>query len=39
MTTVADGVLLCGFHHHRAHDARYDATRLPSGDVRFHRRT
>ena len=37
-TNVDDGILLCGFHHHRAHDRHYDMTRLPSGDVRFHRR-
>lgn len=37
-TDLADGLLLCGFHHHRAHDRRYDLTRLASGDVRFHRR-
>ena len=36
---LADGVLLCSFHHHRAHDGRYDLTRLPGGGVRFHRRT
>lgn len=35
---LADGILLCGFHHHRAHDRRYDQARLPNGDVRFHRR-
>jgi hypothetical protein len=38
-TDLADGVLLCGHHHHRAHDDRYAADRLPNGDVRFHRRT
>ena len=38
-TDLADGVLLCSWHHHRAHDHRYDARRLPSGDVRFRRRT
>jgi hypothetical protein len=38
-TDIKDGVLLCSWHHHRAHDARYDARRLPSGDYRFHRRT
>ena len=36
---LEDGVLLCPFHHHRAHDARYDMSRLPNGDHRFHRRT
>ncbi len=38
-TDLADGLLLCSWHHHRAHDPRYDARRLPDGDYRFHRRT
>lgn len=38
-TDLADGVLLCSWHHHRAHDVRYDARRLSGGDYRFHRRT
>jgi predicted restriction endonuclease len=38
-TSVDDGVLLCGFHHHRAHDRAYDMTTLGNGDIRFHRRT
>jgi hypothetical protein len=38
-TDLADGLLLCTWHHHRAHDHRYDARRLPSGELRFHRRT
>jgi hypothetical protein len=38
-TDLADGVLLCPWHHHRAHDDRYRHARLPSGDHRFHRRT
>lgn len=38
-TDLADGLLLCSWHHHRAHDRRYDQRRLPSGDVRFARRT
>lgn len=38
-TDLADGVLLCSWHHHRAHDAVYDLRRLASGDVRFARRT
>jgi hypothetical protein len=37
-TDLADGLLLCPFHHHRAHDRRYDMKRHPNGDVRFHRR-
>ena len=38
-TDLEDGVLLCSWHHHRAHDEGYDAQRLPNGDVRFSRRT
>jgi hypothetical protein len=38
-TDLADGILLCSHHHHRAHDGRYAADRLPNGDLRFHRRT
>ncbi len=38
-TDLADGILLCSFHHHRAHDTRYDLTRMPNGDLRYHRRT
>lgn len=38
-TDLADGLLLCPFHHHRAHDTRYDHGRMPNGDLRFHRRT
>ena len=35
----ADGQLLCSWHHHRAHDHRYDQRRLADGTLRFHRRT
>ncbi|WP_240617196.1 HNH endonuclease signature motif containing protein [Nocardioides speluncae] len=38
-TNLADGVLLCSHHHHRAHDPRYSTERMPNGDIRFHRRT
>jgi hypothetical protein len=38
-TDLADGALLCPWHHHRAHDHRYTTTRLPNGDIVFHRRT
>jgi hypothetical protein len=38
-TDLADGVLLCSFHHHRTHDPTWDASRLPNGDVRYARRT
>ena len=37
-TDLADGVLLCGWHHRRVHDARYRMERQPSGDLRFRRR-
>ncbi|HTW15583.1 MAG TPA: DUF222 domain-containing protein [Nocardioides sp.] len=38
-TDLADGMLLCSHHHHRAHDPTYTTERLADGDVRFHRRT
>jgi len=38
-TDLADGKLLCNWHHHRAHDDTYDTLHLPNGDVRFHKRT
>ena len=38
-TDLKDGALLCNRHHHHAHDPRYQTTRLPNGDFRFHRRT
>ncbi|WP_240617034.1 HNH endonuclease signature motif containing protein [Nocardioides speluncae] len=37
-TNLADGILLCSHHHHRAHDPRYSVERMPNGDIRFHRR-
>jgi hypothetical protein len=37
--TNRDGMLLCPGHHTRAHDPRYDMTRLPGKKVAFHRRT
>lgn len=37
-TDLDDGLLLCSWHHHRAHDDSYLHTRLPNGDLRFHRR-
>ncbi len=37
-TDLADGLLLCSHHHHRAHDPGFETSRLPNGDVRFHRR-
>jgi hypothetical protein len=38
-TDLADGLLLCSYHHHRAHDPKYDTSRTPNGDLRYHRRT
>lgn len=38
-TDLDAGVLLCSWHHHRAHDNGYRTQRLPNGDVRFTRRT
>ncbi|HEX6150563.1 HNH endonuclease signature motif containing protein [Nocardioides sp.] len=38
-TDLSDGVLLCNWHHHRAHDHRYDTHRQPNGDLSFNRRT
>jgi hypothetical protein len=38
-TDLDAGVLLCSWHHHRAHDPTYASERLPNGDLRFHRRT
>jgi hypothetical protein len=37
-TDLADGKLLCPWHHHRAHDDRYLHRELSNGDVRFSRR-
>ena len=39
-STNRDGVMICPWHHHRAHDTRYEMTRQPDrADHRFHRRT
>ncbi len=38
-TDLDDGLLLCSWHHHRAHDDRYDTRHHPDGTLRFHRRT
>jgi len=37
-TDLEDGVLLCPFHHHRAHDSDYDVSRGRDGDLEFRRR-
>ena len=39
LTDVDKGVLLCPWHHHRAHDTAYLVKYLPNGDVRYRRRT
>jgi hypothetical protein len=36
-TDLADGMLLCPWHHHRTHDPTYTTDRLADGAVRFHR--
>jgi hypothetical protein len=38
-TNRDDLVMICPWHHHRAHDSRYTMTRQPTGKVAFHRRT
>ncbi len=38
-TSVKNGRLLCPRHHTRAHDPTYQIAKLPSGKVRFPRRT
>jgi len=36
-TDLDDGVLLCAFHHHRAHDPTYRTARDPDGRISFER--
>ncbi|MFD1946815.1 HNH endonuclease signature motif containing protein [Nocardioides aestuarii] len=38
-TDLADGVLLCSWHHHRVHDPAYRHRLRPDGSLTFHRRT
>ena len=38
-TNLADGLLLCTWHHHRAHDHHYRVQRTPDHRLTFHRRT
>jgi hypothetical protein len=38
-TNVADGRLLCGYHHRKAHSPNYHITHRHDGKVEFHRRT
>jgi hypothetical protein len=37
-TDLDNALPLCGFHHRRAHDPRFDLTTLPTGEVRYRRR-
>jgi len=37
-TNVEDGISLCPWHHHRAHDTSYRMTKTPTGRIEFHRR-
>ena len=38
-TDLADGKLLCSFHHHRAHDPGWETHHHANGSTSFHRRT
>jgi hypothetical protein len=38
-TDLADGKLLCSFHHHRAHDPAWQVHHHANGATSFHRRT
>jgi hypothetical protein len=38
-TDLEHGLVLCSWHHHRAHDPTYASCRRPDGDVRFSRTT
>jgi hypothetical protein len=38
-TDLDNGLPLCGHHHRRAHDTRFDLRRRADGDWAFHRRT
>jgi hypothetical protein len=37
--TNRDGIMICPWHHTRAHDPRYTMHKLPTGTYSFHRRT
>jgi hypothetical protein len=37
--TNRDAIMICPHHHARAHDTRYQMTKLPTGKYGFHRRT
>ena len=36
---LSNALPLCGHHHRRAHDSRYDMRLLPTGEVRYRRRS
>lgn len=38
-TSLDNALPLCGFHHRKAHDDRYTMRHMPTGEVRFRRRT
>ena len=38
-TSLANGRLLCGHHHRKAHSTTHHQTQLPHGKIRFTRRT
>jgi hypothetical protein len=38
-TDLDTGVPLCGHHHRRAHETRFDLRRRRDGEFTFHRRT
>ena len=38
-TNINDLITICPPHHTRAHDQRYNMTKLPTGKYTFHRRT
>ena len=38
-TTLTDSASLCAWHHTLIHDPTYQTTYLPTGKIRFHRRT
>ena len=37
-TDLANALPLCGFHHRRAHDTRFDLRRPATGEIRYRRR-
>ena len=37
-TDLADGILVCPWHHHRLHDPRYEHETLPDGDILIRRK-